>query len=96
MSGNALARRPRRDSPAATPAATTRLSVPSLLVDGPTAAALCSISPATWARMVSAGKTPAPVRLSGGCVRYRRADLERWVAMGCPERKQFEAEVSSE
>lgn len=60
-----------------------------LMVDAKAAAALCGVSPATWHRMLAAGKTPAPVRLSGGCVRYRTADLADWIARGCPCRAEW-------
>jgi len=41
-------------------------------------------------RLKSAEKIPAPVRI-GGAVRWRQADIERWITLGCPDRKQFEA-----
>jgi len=41
-------------------------------------------------RLQSGGKIPAAVRV-GGAVRWRQADIERWIALGCPERKRFEA-----
>lgn len=41
-------------------------------------------------RLKSGGKLPAAVRV-GGAVRWRQADIERWIALGCPERKRFEA-----
>ncbi|REJ87130.1 MAG: AlpA family phage regulatory protein [Planctomycetota bacterium] len=62
-----------------------------LMVDRRECARLLGIGPSSWDRMVSAGKTPAPVRLSAGCVRWRLADLESWVAAGCPNRAEFEA-----
>jgi predicted DNA-binding transcriptional regulator AlpA len=63
--------------------------VEPLLVDTDQAAALCGVSPASWYRLKAAGKTPAPVRL-GGKVLYRVEDLRLWVALGCPDRKEFE------
>lgn len=53
------------------------------------AAELAGVSLATWMRLVSAGKTPAPIKLSRGLVRFRVADLESWIQMGCPERNQW-------
>jgi predicted DNA-binding transcriptional regulator AlpA len=41
--------------------------------------------------MVSAGRCPAPLRLSRGCVRWRAGELAEWVAAGCPPRREFEA-----
>lgn len=60
-----------------------------LMVDAKQAAAITSVSVATWHRMVSAGKTPAPVKLSAGCVRWRVADLEDWIEKGCPDRQTW-------
>ncbi|REJ88385.1 MAG: DNA-binding protein [Planctomycetota bacterium] len=70
----------------------TAPALPPLMVSADDAAALIGVSPATWHRMVAAGKTPAPVRLSKGCVRYRTADLQRWCEAGCPDRKTWEAD----
>jgi len=67
-----------------------------LLLDAKQAAALISVSPATWHRMVSSGKVPAPVKLSAGCVRWRGADLESWIAEGCPVRKTWQALTSGD
>ena len=63
----------------------------TLLVDRKQAAAIAAISVATWDRMVVAGKTPAPIYLSRGCVRWRVDDLRTWVAEGCPNRRGFES-----
>ena len=62
-----------------------------LMVDAADAARLIGVSKATWARMDSAGKTPAPVRLSPGCVRWRVFDLASWIDAGCPPRAEWQA-----
>lgn len=54
-----------------------------LLVPAREAAALACIGLSTWHRLVARGAAPQPVRV-GGAVRWRRADLERWIAAGCP------------
>jgi predicted DNA-binding transcriptional regulator AlpA len=59
-----------------------------LLVDASAAAALCGVSNATWYRLMSAGKVPAPVRL-GGRVLWRVRELELWTDHGCPERVEW-------
>jgi predicted DNA-binding transcriptional regulator AlpA len=59
------------------------------MMDARDAATLIGVSPATWHRMVSAGKTPAPVKLSAGCVRWRVADLRSWIDAGCPDRQTW-------
>ena len=76
----------RKARTAAAPAA----PIEPLLVDTEQAAAACGIGRATWFRLKSAGKTPAPVKL-GGRVLYRLADLRLWVSLGCPPRREFEA-----
>ncbi len=63
----------------------------TLLVDRKQAAAIAAISVATWDRMVSAGKTTAPIYLSRGCVRWRLDDLRAWITEGCPDRRSFDA-----
>lgn len=63
---------------------------PALLVGRPEAARLCSVSPASWDRLTSAGKNPRPLRL-GGRVVWRRVDLESWIGHGCCDRATFDA-----
>ncbi len=64
-------------------------TLPLLMIPADGAAALIGVSPATWHRMVSAGRTPAPVKLSAGCVRWRVADLHSWINEGCPDRQTW-------
>lgn len=62
--------------------ATASVAVPcSLLIDAPALAGLLSVSEATLYRMLAAGKVPAPLRLSRGCVRWHRETVERWLAL---------------
>jgi predicted DNA-binding transcriptional regulator AlpA len=60
------------------------------MIDARKASQLIGVSPATWFRMVAAGRTPAPIQVSAGCVRYRMADLLLWIEAGCPRRSEFE------
>ena len=60
-----------------------------LMVDRKRAASIASVSIATRDRMNAGGKTPEPIHLSRGCVRWRLEDLRLWVALGCPDRKSF-------
>jgi prophage regulatory protein len=80
--------------PAADPtppaAASAPLVPPALLLTARQAASACNVSLATWWRLAAAGRCPAPVRLSPGCVRWRRDELESWVACGCPARREWE------
>ena len=53
------------------------------LIDVQEFAQLLSVSTRTIWRMLSHGKLVAPVRI-GGSVRWRLADVERWIEDGCP------------
>jgi predicted DNA-binding transcriptional regulator AlpA len=68
------------------------LAVEPLLLTAAQAAELCGLSLATWYRMASAGRCPAPVRLSRGCVRWRAEELRDWINAGCPDRRIWEAQ----
>jgi predicted DNA-binding transcriptional regulator AlpA len=63
-------------------------TLPPLLVDAGAAAKLCGVSKATWYRLMSAGKVPAPIRL-GGRVLWRVRELELWTEHGCPDRAEW-------
>jgi predicted DNA-binding transcriptional regulator AlpA len=78
---------PIHPAPDSTPAG----PVEALLLTADQAAALCGVSAATWYRMASAGRCPAPVRLSRGCVRWRAEELRDWIKGGCPPRGEWEA-----
>lgn len=67
----------------------------AMLIGRIDAARLCGVSPASWDRLTSAGKTPASLRL-GGRVLWRRSDLDSWVAFGLPDRKTFETLIGGE
>ncbi len=67
----------------------SRLPTEVLMVDLKQAAAIAAVSVATWDRMNAAGRTPQPIHLSRGCVRWRLDDLRLWVAHGCPNRTTF-------
>lgn len=54
------------------------------------AAHLCRLSKRSWFRLHASGRIPAPVRI-GGSVRWRKSDIESWLTMDCPGRKEFEA-----
>jgi predicted DNA-binding transcriptional regulator AlpA len=71
------------------PGEETAKMVRRFLVDAPTAAALCNVSRATWHRLNSAGKVPAPVKL-GGRVLWRADELKAWTLADCPNRRDWE------
>jgi len=52
---------------------------------------MLSLSKRQVFRMRSAGLICAPLRVGAGTIRWRRSDIEQWIGMGCPSRKEFEA-----
>lgn len=58
------------------------LDSPATLIDVEQVASLLRCSPRTVYRLSDAGRMPAPVRL-GSLVRWRRVDVEAWIAGGC-------------
>ena len=64
-------------------------TITPMMIDAKAAAAAIGVSQASWYRMVAAGKTPAPIKLSAGCTRWRVVDLQTWIDAGCPDRKSF-------
>ena len=46
-------------------------------------------------KLLSSGRLPAPVRLSRS-VRWRAADIARFVELGCPSRDVFDAAKAGE
>jgi predicted DNA-binding transcriptional regulator AlpA len=59
----------------------------SILLTRVDIAELMKISPATWDRMVASGRTPDPIRISRGCVRWNETEIQQWIAAGCPNRQ---------
>jgi predicted DNA-binding transcriptional regulator AlpA len=84
---------------ATSPVRTTRCEVSSdsvgtfvgQLLDRRLLAALLRISVRSLNRFDAAGKIPMALRLGGpnGRKRWCRAEIERWVAAGCPDRKTW-------
>jgi excisionase family DNA binding protein len=63
--------------------ATVPLPVEAALLDVKAVAALLGCSTRHVYRLTDAGRMPAPVRL-GALIRWRRAEIEEWIAAGCP------------
>jgi predicted DNA-binding transcriptional regulator AlpA len=59
------------------------------LLDSRQTAHKLGISRATLYRRHNGGHVPKPMRL-GGCVRWRRSELEAWIAAGMPPRLKWE------
>ncbi|TWT41785.1 Prophage CP4-57 regulatory protein (AlpA) [Phycisphaerae bacterium RAS1] len=69
----------------AAPAATADVQPPQpLLLRAAEAAALLGLKKTSFYGKLSQGVIPAPIRIGGGDPRWRRAELEQWVADGCP------------
>jgi predicted DNA-binding transcriptional regulator AlpA len=73
-----------------------RLVQEPLLLTARAAARLYGVSEATWHRMVSAGRVPASVRPSPGCVRWNADDLRAHIAAGLPPRREWEGRSAGE
>lgn len=54
-----------------------------LLINVKQVGRILGVSPRSVWRLLSEGRIVTPVRLNGA-VRWRREELERWIADGCP------------
>ncbi len=61
-----------------------------LLADAAEVGEMLVLSVRTIRRLDCSGKLPRPVRI-GGAVRWLVADIEAWLAAGCPDRQRWEA-----
>ena len=61
----------------------------------PEASKLTGVSSRTFWKLISSGRAPEVVRI-GRAVRIRTSDLNRWIKLGCPSRKDFEAATQSD
>ena len=57
------------------------------LLDVRAVAVLLDCSPRHVYRLADAGRMPAPLRV-GALVRWRRSDIEDWIAAGCPTKRR--------
>jgi predicted DNA-binding transcriptional regulator AlpA len=53
------------------------------LLNATAAADIAGVAERSWHRHVASGKAPQAVRI-GRSVRWRRSDINRWIAEGCP------------
>ena len=65
-------------------------AVETLLIPASAAGPMCGRSEASWWRDHAAARCPAPVKL-GGRTLWRVEELRRWVEVGCPDRRTWEA-----
>ena len=66
-----------------------------LLLDAKALAVLMSTSSTTIWRWDASGKLPRPLRISRGTTRWRRNEIEQWIALDCPDRRTFENLVNA-
>jgi predicted DNA-binding transcriptional regulator AlpA len=59
-----------------------------LLLDAKSAAALCSVSRATWWAWLRTGRCPPPIRIGERVVRWSAETIRQWVAAGCPRQHE--------
>ncbi|MCD8139199.1 MAG: helix-turn-helix domain-containing protein [Planctomycetaceae bacterium] len=67
----------------------TTTQTESMLIDAKEAAALCGLSRSAWYKQVASGKIPRPLKI-GNIARWRRDELEEWIASGCPPRQKWD------
>lgn len=67
------------------------LSAGPLMLDCVEAAALMGVCRATFWKLHSQGRVPLPIRF-GRVVRWRRQEIEAWIAAGCPPRDRWDPE----
>jgi excisionase family DNA binding protein len=58
--------------------------VPPELLKSAEVAQMLSIGTRTLWRWSRSGKMPRPIRIADGTVRFRRAEIQDWIAAGCP------------
>jgi prophage regulatory protein len=46
-------------------------------------------------RLNSCRKIPAPLKI-GGAIRWDSHIIERWISLGCPDRREFEARLKED
>lgn len=59
----------------------------ALLLTARAAAALCGVSLRTWRQWDASGFVPAAISIGLRSKRWRRDELEAWIAAGCPRRE---------
>ncbi len=67
----------------------------ALLLSPEDVADLLDIGRSTLYRLSSAGKVPRPVKV-GRSTKWRRREIEAWIAAGCPPRNRWEWEGSEQ
>ena len=69
----------------------TREVLGAALLDTENAAAYCGMSRSTFDHLAAQGSIgPKPIRFTKRTVLWSRAELDQWIAKGCPSRTQWE------
>lgn len=55
-----------------------------------------SLSKRAVFRMKAAGLICPCVKVGAGAIRWRQSDIDKWIALGCPRKSEFEARKESE
>ena len=63
----------------------------SVLIDAAELGRMLLVSKPTIWRMREDGKLPPAIALTSQCIRWRRSDIEAWLAAGCPTQQQDSA-----
>jgi len=66
--------------------ADSKFAAPAL-IDVKEVAAICGFSTRHVYRIAHSGRMPRPIMLNG-LIRWRREDIEQWIADGCPSGQQ--------
>jgi len=68
---------------------------PSKLLTARNLAEILSTSVRSIWRYRSSGRLPKAVQIAGA-IRWRWGDIEKWISMDCPSRREFEARKEAE
>jgi len=61
-----------------------------ILLSAAQCAKICGVSRRIWFRLSASARTPASIRV-GSSPLWRKIDIDEWIAMGCPDRIEFES-----
>ena len=74
----------------------TQTQVTEKLLTAQAVGAKLSLSKRAVFRMRSAGLICAPLKCGQGAIRWRLSDIEKWIALGCPSKSEFEVRKETE
>lgn len=71
-------------------AVTARLAIETRLLNREQVCELLDISQATFERLKSLGRLPAPIEFSQNCHKWNSVEVREWINAGCPDRAEWE------